>query len=309
MDPDIGDQGDVYKDISLDGDVVLVVGEEKKVRLKVNSQNLSCASKVFRTMFGPNWSEGQGLSKESPKEVELVEDDADAMYAICCVIHHRNDLAPKAISPQQVLQIAIAADKYDLSVALAYARAQWLRSRDIADPTTLAYLMAAARWFDDEPAFIKCGRALVLRCVGSYARLMDDEVLSQMLPSNIPHILEERRTRVRAELGELISNEAKEGCACGWGARRSKAFQQLARDHSPLKMLWTPVSQVMRNIQTPMVKLVDGPKYCPNRHFTHPPTPYARASQALEDARRKAIICYECVNASSKGTSCTSKHG
>ncbi|KAK7927593.1 hypothetical protein PG985_004591 [Apiospora marii] len=180
---------DISQDFSLDGDIILVVGEKKHARLRVNSQYLCCASKVFRVMFGPNWSEGQGLSKESPKEVPLIEDDPDATFAICCVIHHRNDLVPAEISPRQVLQIAITADKYDLSVALTFARAQWLQNGDIADPTKLACLMVAAFLFDDQPMFIAHGQALVLRCTESYMGLMDDEALRQTLPNGLPREL------------------------------------------------------------------------------------------------------------------------
>jgi hypothetical protein len=60
-------------------------------------------------MFGPTWSEGQGLSKESPREVRLVEDDANALRIICCVIHHRNNDVPQSLTPKEILQIAIEA--------------------------------------------------------------------------------------------------------------------------------------------------------------------------------------------------------
>jgi hypothetical protein len=88
-------KSDPVADISPDGDVVLVVGPWN-VRLRIHSQCLRCASKVFGAVFGPHWSEGQGLSKESPREVPLVEDDADALRTICCVIHYRNDNVPQA---------------------------------------------------------------------------------------------------------------------------------------------------------------------------------------------------------------------
>jgi hypothetical protein len=55
-------KSDPVADISPDGDVVLVVGP-RNVRLRIHSQCLRCASKVFGAMFGPHWSEGQGLSK------------------------------------------------------------------------------------------------------------------------------------------------------------------------------------------------------------------------------------------------------
>jgi hypothetical protein len=114
---------DPVPDISPDGDVVLVVGS-RNVRLRIQSQCLRCASKVFGAMFGPHWSEGQGFSKESPREVPLVEDDADALRTICCVLHHRNDDVPQSLTPKEVLQIAIEADKYGLNITLKYARVQ-----------------------------------------------------------------------------------------------------------------------------------------------------------------------------------------
>jgi hypothetical protein len=123
---------DPVPDISPDGDVVLVVGS-RNVRLRIQSQCLRCASKVFGAMFRPHWSEGQGLSKESPREVPLVEDDADALRTICCVLHHRNDDVPQSLTPKEVLQIAIEADKYGLNVALKYARVQWLKPRGSLD--------------------------------------------------------------------------------------------------------------------------------------------------------------------------------
>ncbi len=183
MDSGNGVKLDPFKDISLNGDLILVIGE-RKARLRVHSPILSCASKVFSVMFGPNWSEGKDLSKEFPKEVTLVEDDANALYTILCVVHHRNDMVPQTLSPREVLQIAIEADKYDLRTALIYARARWLQHRDTADLLEMAYLMAAALLFDDIETFVEHGLALILRYTGSYLELLKDSVLCQILPDS-----------------------------------------------------------------------------------------------------------------------------
>jgi hypothetical protein len=121
---------DPLADISPNGDVILVVGP-RNVRLRIHSLCLRCASKVFGVMFGPRW--GEGISEGYPKEVPLVEDDADALRTICCVFHHRNDAVPQAFTPREVLQIAIEANKYDLGVALKYASAQWLQPERSTD--------------------------------------------------------------------------------------------------------------------------------------------------------------------------------
>jgi hypothetical protein len=175
------DKLDPVLDISPDGDVVLVVGP-RNVRLRIQSQCLRCASKVFGAMFGPTWSEGQGLSKEFPREVRLLEDDADALRTICCVIHHRNNDVPQSLTPIEVLQIAIEADKYDLNVALKYVRVQWLKPRGKPEREDMGYLLAAAFLFDDMDMFVAHALALILHYTGSYLEFLNDKVTGQILP-------------------------------------------------------------------------------------------------------------------------------
>ena len=128
-------------------------------------------------MFGEFWTEGDGLSPDAPKEVALADDDARTIYTICCVIHHRLDLLPQTLSPQDILQIAIVADKYDLLIALTHAKAQWLKS-DRTDETDIAYLMAAAFVFDDADAFNEQSQALMLHYAGSYMKFLEDDTIS-----------------------------------------------------------------------------------------------------------------------------------
>ncbi len=175
------DKIDPVPDISPDGDIVLVVGP-RSVRLRIQSQCLRCASKVFGAMFGSTWSEGQGLSKESSWEVRIVEDDADALRIICCVIHHRNNDVPQSLTPTEVLQIAIEADKYDLNVPLRYVSVQWLKPRGKTEREDKGYLLAAAFLFDDMDMFVAHALELILHYTGSYLEFLDDKVTSQMLP-------------------------------------------------------------------------------------------------------------------------------
>lgn len=120
------DRKEELANIAPSGDVILVVGAES-LRLRVYSQCLRSASKIFDAMLGPNWSEGQRRSEATPTEVALPGDDAHAMRTICCFIHHRNDLEPDLLTAEEILQIAIEVDKYDLRVALKYASSEWLK--------------------------------------------------------------------------------------------------------------------------------------------------------------------------------------
>jgi hypothetical protein len=173
---------DRVTDISPDGDVVLVIGVEN-LRLRVHSQCLRSASKPFSAMFSPYWSEGQRLSKDSPTEVSLLADDPGAMWTICCIIHHRNDLVPEHLAAEEILQIAIEVDKYDLKTALKYASVEWLKPRVNAERVEMGHLLAAAFLFDNTDAFIAHTLVLMLHYNGSYLDFLDDEFTSQIIPS------------------------------------------------------------------------------------------------------------------------------
>ena len=180
MDPAEREEPNSAEHVASDGDVVLLVGEQK-IRLRVYSQCLRSASEVFNAMFGRHWSEGQGISSQSPRDVPLVEDDAHAMRLICSVIHHRNADIPDTLTAKEVLQIAVEADKYDLSVALKYARAQWLKPKGDEDMTDMAYLMVAASLFCDMGAFLARSLDLIINYKETYLGLLDDENISQMI--------------------------------------------------------------------------------------------------------------------------------
>jgi hypothetical protein len=175
---------DRLTDICPDGDVVLIIGADG-IRLRVSSQYLISASKIFASMFGPHWLEGQSLSKHSPTDILLPEDNAEAMRTICCVIHHRNDMLPEDLTAKDVLQIAILVDKYDLRVALNFAMQVWLKPRSQVEMVETGRLLAAAFLLNSAEAFISHSKALVLDYGVSYMVMMKDELTSQVLPLEI----------------------------------------------------------------------------------------------------------------------------
>ena len=171
--------------IASDGDVILVVGAPKS-RFRVDSRCLSAASKVFKAMFSSKWSEGRDLSHSEPKHVALPEDDPFAIFVICCVVHHCNDKVPDSLAPQQLLEVAIAADKYDLSVALKYARPAWLNTAKGSGPELPlvrdGYHLAAAFAFKDPERFAKISFSLMVNHCGSYMALYKEEAIRNTLP-------------------------------------------------------------------------------------------------------------------------------
>ena len=131
----------------------------------------------------PTWSEGKGISSVSPRKVALEEDDADALGTIFCALHHCNTDATEAeaLTPSDILGIAVMSAKYDLAVALKYARAQWLKPREGLELMDMGRLMTAALLFADAPKFTAHCQELILNWAGSYLELFDNGTIAQFL--------------------------------------------------------------------------------------------------------------------------------
>jgi hypothetical protein len=162
-------------DIAEDGDVILVVGPDKR-RLRVLTSLLSNVSTVFRTMFGPHFSEGQNMGDTSsgPKEVHMPDDNADAIETICSLIHFRS--VPDEIEPDLVLYVAVAADKFDCGIVLQHASRLWLDPKNSKDLIELARLMAASYLLDDPKAFNQVTLAMSFGHANSYLTLAEEDL-------------------------------------------------------------------------------------------------------------------------------------
>jgi hypothetical protein len=160
--------------ISANGDVYLLVGPDSK-RLRVCSQILRNASTYFSNLFGPNFAEGQNLSSSDPKEVPMPDDDARAVETICNIIHLRNDAVPLSLAPEEVLEIAVTADKLDCASAVKLASILWLQTSgtEVQVVSELAHLMGAAYILDNGDAFGKITLAMMMRHKESYLPLAE----------------------------------------------------------------------------------------------------------------------------------------
>lgn len=339
-----GEGKSLLSDIAFDGDVTLVVGPEA-VRLRVYSQCLRAASKVFNTMLGPYWSEGKGLTSQSPREISLEEDDASALRTILCVLHHSNTEVPDSatLTPTEILNIAVTSDKYDLAVALKYASAQWLKPRDGLDLMDMGRLMTADFLLEDTHMFAAQTVELMLHWNGSYLDLFDDDTIAQFLPfkaicmqpSPLPKnmsesrtivplivtdLLEQRRTQMRADVGELIATYAPRWTVCpngskgcDWLNRRncSYLYKKIEPLCKPAKLSRTKVAEVITSLQdatfednlqatigcnVPTYPLLD------HEPLTHDQT----VAGQLEAIKERAAICLDCARGA---TPCKSKHG
>lgn len=165
-------------DIDRNGDVIFLVGDEKR-RFRVSSSVLTSTSTVFKKMFGPDFLEGQTLQKYKHVEVPLPEDDPESMLIILYVLHWRNSSVPVTLPSKQIRSIAILSDKYDLNIPMKLAVHQWLNQNPpVTDPKELWVLTNVAYAFQDEIAFATITSAFILHYARSYGTFGVDEELN-----------------------------------------------------------------------------------------------------------------------------------
>jgi hypothetical protein len=110
---------EIMESIAPAGDIVLVVGTESR-RVLVLSTVLKTSSKVFASLLGPKFLEGQGsASSQQPKEIALPDDDPTAMSDMCHLLHN-NQVEDLIVCPStdRILAFAVVVDKYDCVNAL-----------------------------------------------------------------------------------------------------------------------------------------------------------------------------------------------
>jgi hypothetical protein len=149
------------------GDVIFLAGPEA-VRLRIVSTFLQTHSKVFEAMLGPSFSEGQNLSTRKPKEIELPEDDADALWIMFSVMYGRIYGVPDPLDPDMILRVSWMADKYDCGASLKYPLTSWMQDDCSMEDHQRWQLMAAAYYCNNEKGFAQKTRHFIYDYQGSY---------------------------------------------------------------------------------------------------------------------------------------------
>ena len=170
-------------ELAREGDLILGLGkDETQKKLRVHSLFLRHASKVFEAMFSPRFKEGHILSSTCPEAIPFPDDNVDAMVEMCSVIHHRNECTTELLDADQIYNVAVAADKYDCTVALRLAFRAWIRVLDRGpDARSLFKAMTAAYIFDDAAVFTSVTRDLVMHHPTNYTHIWDSSI-SDFLP-------------------------------------------------------------------------------------------------------------------------------
>ncbi|KAK1451085.1 hypothetical protein CCUS01_11263 [Colletotrichum cuscutae] len=204
-------------EIAPGGDLILLAGPEE-TRLLVCSVALIAVSKPFSAMLGPDWKEGHDMHDHGkPSELHLPEDNAAALKIMCSVIHHKNSEVPRNLAVDDVLAVAVAADKYDCGDALRFASESWLQTSG-KSAGDLMLLTAAAYLFQNAQAFKEITRALILDYDGPYLALCWEEAES-LMTWRVFCLLEQQRGFARLELADILMAGVNDGTVACWKKR------------------------------------------------------------------------------------------
>lgn len=135
------------------------------------------------------------------------------------------------------------------------------------------------------------------------------------LSLTLPDLLEERRTKFRAELLQLLMRGKGASCNCGWGKGRSERYGLLLADYGPIQMLEVPVAEIITKMEQASTDDMER-KYCKEMSsyasygsYYHEPLQYHETFLGrLDIMKKKASICIDCVRSLGRGDSVRSAH-
>ena len=143
---------------------------------------------------------------------------------------------------------------------------EWLKSREVGKMLETACLMVSAYLFRHPDMTALHSLTLVTSHTGPYTGLLDNDILKQIIPLELLCMcralnrstatrahgldaLEERRSRMRAEIGQLLMDGAKKGCSCGWERSRGEKHGMLQSKYGPVDLLGQPLTEALKEIE------------------------------------------------------------
>ncbi|KAF9880238.1 hypothetical protein CkaCkLH20_02192 [Colletotrichum karsti] len=99
--------------------------------LRVSSKVLQLNSPVFKAMLSGKFKEAtelaekKGTADDSPYDLDLPDDDVEAMSTLCRILH--NVYVPESPRPVALERLAFVCDKYECVGALKYCAIVWIR--------------------------------------------------------------------------------------------------------------------------------------------------------------------------------------
>ncbi|KAF8468196.1 hypothetical protein BDZ91DRAFT_848049 [Kalaharituber pfeilii] len=204
--------------IDSEGDITLAVPhlvEGSTVKaiayFRVSSHRLCAASPVFEVMLSKtsNFKEATSLanstSKSEPTEIQLLDDNPKALAIILRAIHLQIDWLPDSLTTEQLYEVAVICDKYDIQHSLEYCLRKWIPKREFEAPTYPYKWLFISMAFARKQIFSDISRKIVL----SYATpegLAEETVFGPHIPQYyIDEIFKRRETAIQSILVRVNS--------------------------------------------------------------------------------------------------------
>lgn len=96
------------------GDCIIQLADNAQISILASAKVLMLASPVFSRMLSDGFSEGSEYATKKSINLPLLDDDPQALMTVCSILHYHDAEISTSICPDQLYQIAILADKYDL---------------------------------------------------------------------------------------------------------------------------------------------------------------------------------------------------
>ena len=111
-----------FKQIIADpeGDLVLILrpNTADEIRILASSKHMTLVSPFFKALPQSNFKEGTELREKGRVEIPLPEEDSEAMTTLTYIIHSQFSKVPLALDLNEMTNIALMVDKYDMPVVV-----------------------------------------------------------------------------------------------------------------------------------------------------------------------------------------------
>ncbi|KAK5135234.1 hypothetical protein LTR08_005484 [Meristemomyces frigidus] len=294
--------------IDLGGDITLLVGrEDAQVGLLVSKPLLSLVSKYFTTLFSATFKEGGDAATGKP--IKLEDDDPKAVITLCKILHMQYEPSGVSLTSNELLDLAIVADKYDCVKPLA------LSLRSIFPDTGIyrapfiddANLVCASYLLDHPSLFRRYTQAIVKDHTTSFKNLASSG-MGQRLPMALWLKLESKRAKILVGITASLTSNMVGHCPYPWRCLRARAIttaqaiNMVEAGLLPLNIRSESISTVLEKMaKLKPVHDVSGARACTGGC----PTTKLEAQTSYDDLRAQydtecTGLCLDCVKAGGK---------
>lgn len=183
-------QGEGIKELDPNGDAIIVASHPTKPTMKwrISSAILSMISPYFRAIFSANFREGIAVKNGECPEIELKEDDPDALDILLSIFHHQPEPKHQTLDAKMLAIVAEHCDKYQCSRAPTMHPWAMLWFHNAPKPNEsfeYAHLLAAAYMFKLSDYVTRVSIDIIRDVDMDIEKLCAHDELTRMIPQDL----------------------------------------------------------------------------------------------------------------------------